>query len=97
MENFYFGPSINIGQAFAKNTARVSLGTSYNQMLTNSVKTNEVFNHRLTFSFNPKFKNQKIGRMGFNVSATYMQKKKVISTAAGFNEFTGNAGLNYSF
>ncbi|MBK7666967.1 MAG: hypothetical protein IPJ32_06165 [Sphingobacteriaceae bacterium] len=97
MDNFYFGPSINIGQAFVKNTIRVSVGSSYNQMLTNSIKTNEVFNHRLTFGYNPKFKNQKVGRLGFNISATYLQKIKVISTATGFNEFTGNAGLNYSF
>jgi hypothetical protein len=97
MDNFYFGPSVNIGQAFVKNTIRVSVGSSYNQMLTNSIKTNEVFNHRLTFGYNPKFKNQKTGRLGFNISATYLQKIKVISTATGFNEFTGNAGLNYSF
>jgi hypothetical protein len=96
-DNFYFGPNLNLGQAFAKNTIRVSLGTAYNQMLTNSVKTNEVFNHRLTFVYNPKFKNQKIGRVGMNISATYLQKIKVISAASGFNEFTGNLGLNYSF
>jgi hypothetical protein len=96
-ENFYVGPSINVGQSFAKNAMRVSIGTSYNQMLTNSIKTNEVYNHRLTFSFNPKFKSQKIGRVGFNISAVYLQKKKIIATAVGFNEFTGNVGLNYSF
>ena len=97
MENFYVGPNLNLGQAFLKNTMRISIGSSYNQMLTNSIKTNEVFNHRLTYSYNPKFKNQKIGRVGFNISASYLQKKKVLATAIGFNEFTGNVGLNYSF
>ncbi len=96
-DNFYFGPNLSIGQAFLKNTLRVSLGSSYNQMLSNSVKTNEVFNHRLSFNYSPKFTNSKIGRMSINISATYLQKLKAISTAVAFNEFTGNAGINYSF
>lgn len=93
----YYGPNINIGKSFIANTLRLSLGSSYNQILSNSIKTNEVFNHRFSANYSPKFKNQKIGRMGFSLSAIYMQKLKTISSANTFKEFTGNVGLNYSF
>lgn len=93
----YYGPNLNVSQAFYNNTLRATIGTSYNQVLSNDVKTNEVFNHRLSLSYSPKFKNQKIGRVGFNASAVYMQKLKTSVGVGEFKEFTGNVGLNYSF
>lgn len=93
----YYGPNLNVSQAFYNNTLRATIGTSYNQVLSNDVKTNEVFNHRLSLSYSPKFKNQKIGRVGFNASAVYMQKLKTSVGVGEFTEFTGNVGLNYSF
>lgn len=93
----YYGPNLNVSQAFYKNTLRVSIGTSYNQVLLNDVKSNELFNHRLSFNYSPKFKNQKFGRVGMNVSAIYTQKLKTSVGVGEFSEFTGNVGLNYSF
>ena len=66
-------------------------------MITNNVKTNEIFNHRLAVNYSPKLKNEKIGRFNFSMSATYIQKLKTIATAIAFNEFNCNLGLNYSF
>lgn len=93
----YYGPNLNISQAFYNNTLRATIGTSYNQVLSNDIKTNELFNHRLTLSYSPKFKNQKFGKIGVNVSAIYLQKLKTAVGAGEFTEFTGNVGLNYSF
>lgn len=93
----YYGPNINVSQAFYNNTLRATIGTSYNQVLSNDIKTNELFNHRLTLSYSPKFKNQKFGKVGFNASAIYLQKLKTAVGAGEFTEFTGNVGLNYSF
>lgn len=93
----YYGPNLNISQAFYNNTLRATIGTSYNQVLSNDIKTNELFNHRLTLSYSPKFKNQKFGKVGFNASAIYLQKLKTAVGAGEFTEFTGNVGLNYSF
>jgi hypothetical protein len=75
----------------------MSVGTSYNKVLTNSVNTNEVFNHRLSFNYSPKLKNQKAGRIGLNLSAIYMQKTKSTVNTNQFSEFTGNVGINYGF
>lgn len=93
----YYGPNLNISQAFYNNTLRATIGTSYNQVLSNDIKTNELFNHRLTLSYSPKFKNQKFGKVGVNASAIYLQKLKTAVGAGEFTEFTGNVGLNYSF
>jgi len=93
----YYGPNLNISQAFYNNTLRATIGTSYNQVLSNDIKTNELFNHRLTLSYSPKFKNQKFGKVGFNASTIYLQKLKTAVGAGEFTEFTGNVGLNYSF
>jgi hypothetical protein len=95
--NFYYGPNLNVGQAFFKNAMRVSLGTSYNQVLSNSLKTSEVFNHRLSINYSPKFSTTKYGKFGVNASTTYLQKLKTSNNAISFNEFTGNLGINYNF
>ena len=97
IDNVYCGPNLNLSRAFAKNLLRITIGSSYNQMYSNSVKTNEVFNHRLSLSYSPKFANPKAGRLSLNISATYLQKLKVIETAQAFNEFTGNFGISYGF
>ncbi len=93
----FVGPSLSVGQALMKNLLKVSVGTTYNQVLINNKKTNEVFNHRLSVTYSPKMKNEKIGKFNFTLSTTYLQKLKTISTAIAFTEFTGNAGLAYSF
>jgi hypothetical protein len=93
----YYGPNVNISQVLCRNLLRVTLGSSYNQMVTNEIKTNEVFNHRLAVNYSPKLKNEKIGRFNFSLNATYIQKLKTVSTATAFNELTGNISLNYSF
>ncbi len=93
----YLGPNLNLSQAFLNNILKVSLGTSYNQVLTNGSKTNEVFNHRLSANCTPKLNNEKIGKFSFTLSATYLQKLRNETYSSAFNEFTGNLGLNYNF
>ncbi len=93
----FFGPSINIGKSFFKSLMKISVGTTYNQVLINSIKTNEVFNYRLSANYAPKMKNEKIGKFNFTFSTSYMQKLKTVSTAIAFSEFTGNIGLSYNF
>ncbi|MBA3681848.1 MAG: hypothetical protein H0W73_11905 [Bacteroidetes bacterium] len=93
----YLGPNLNLSQAFLKSVLKMSIGTSYNQVLTNGIKTNEVFNHRLSANYAPKLNNEKIGKFNFTLSATYLQKLQNQINSSAFNEFTGNIGLNYNF
>lgn len=93
----YVGPNLNVSQGFYKNKLKVTAGSTYNQVLTNSNKTNEVFNHRLSANYSPKLPNEKIGKLNFNLSATYIQSLRTTATSRSFNEFTGNVGLSYNF
>jgi len=93
----YLGPTLNLSQSLCNNLLKTTFGSSYNQILTNGIRTNEVFNHRLSASYSPKLSNEKIGKFSFTMSATYLQKLKNVSNAIAFNEFTGNVGLSYNF
>ncbi|MBN8703121.1 MAG: hypothetical protein J0M08_08650 [Bacteroidetes bacterium] len=95
--NLYVGPTVNLAQSFYKNTMRISLGATYNQLLNDTRKINEIFNERISFMFTPKFKKQNSGNVSFSLTAMYLQKLKTTSTALSYNEFTGNMGVNYSF
>jgi hypothetical protein len=96
-EIIYAGPNLTLGQSFYKNLMKLSIGSSYNKILTNGSTTNEVFSHRLSFSYNPKFSNERAGKMSLSLSVVYLQKLSSSALMPGFNEFTGNVGLNYSF
>ena len=93
---FYFGPNLNLGRAFSSNKIRVTAGTSYNQILTNGEKTGELFCHRLSLNYSPKFASTKIGKVSMTLSISYLQKLKSQSPEPVFSEFTGNFGINYT-
>lgn len=93
----YYGPNLNVSQALYKTLLRLTAGSSYNQMLTNGAKTNEVFNHRIALNYSPKLKNEKVGQFNASLNATYIQKIKTVANATVFNELTANFGLSYNF
>lgn len=97
LDILYFGPNLNVSRAIANNTLRITIGSSYNQVLNNSKKVNEIFNHRIAVNYAPKFSNSKNGKVAMNISASYLQKLKTTTTELGFSEFTGNFGINYNF
>lgn len=97
MNTFYFGPNLNLSRSLANKTLRITIGSSYNQVLTNSEKSNEIVNHRIAANYSPKFFNAKIGKIAMNVSASYLQKLGTNTVDNSFSEFTGNFGINYSF
>lgn len=97
LTNLYFGPNLNLSRAFVKNALHMSIGSSYNEVLINSIRSNEVFSHRFSLSYSPKLSNPKLGKMSVNLSAIYLQKLKTAANATAFNEFTGNIGLSYGF
>ena len=97
MNIFYFGPNLNLSQVFLKNLVRVTIGSSYNQVLTNSYKTNELLNHRLAVNYSPKFHNTKVGKVGMNISVSYLQQLKSSQAINPYSTFTGNFGINYNF
>jgi len=96
----FIGPSLNLNRSFYNNTLKLGLGTTYNQVITNTVKTNDVLNHRLNATYTPKINDPKLGKLNFTASLIYMQKLKqntIGITFTDFAEFTGNLGLSYNF
>lgn len=97
MNLFYFGPNLNLSRALAKNKLRLTVGASYNQVFTNLIRSNEIFNHRVAINYSPKFKNEKAGKISMNADLSYLQKAGTSSAGTGFSELTGNFGMNYNF
>jgi len=96
----FIGPSLNLNRSFYNNTLKLGLGTTYNQVITNTVKTNDVLNHRLNATYTPKINDPKLGKLNFTASLIYMQKLKqntIGITFTDFAELTGNLGLSYNF
>lgn len=96
----FFGPSLNLNRSFYSNSLKIGIGSTYNQVLTNKIKTNDVLNHRLNASYTLKIKDKKIGKFNFTASLNYMQKLKRNKTGFLFTDFaelTGNIGLSYNF
>lgn len=97
INTFYFGPNLNLSRALAKNKLRITLGSSYNQVLTNSTRSSEIFNQRLSVSYSPKFRNEKAGKVSMNTGISHLQRTRTGPIENSFSEFTGNFGINYSF
>ncbi len=96
LNTIYLGPNLNLSRSVLKNTLRVTLGSSYNQVLKNSHKMNEVLNHIFAANYSPKFLNTKIGKVNINLSISYLQKLKSTPSKLDYSEFTGNFGINYT-
>lgn len=95
-EILYWGPGFNVGQSFNRDKMKLSGGSTFNSTFNNGIKSNNLLNHRISFAYSPKFEKEKTGKLSFNLSAIYLQK--IASPGnIGFNEFTGNLSLNYSF
>lgn len=97
LNTLYFGPNLNVSRSLTDKKLRITIGSSYNQVLTNEIKTNEILNHRFSLNYSPKFSNVKAGKITMNTSISYLQKLKTNSAGTGFSEFTGNFGINYNF
>jgi hypothetical protein len=95
--NVFIGPTVNFGQGLLNNKLKISLGSTYNQVFTNQIKSSEIFNHRFGASYAPKMLNEKTGKFNFILSVTYIQKLKGSPGSLVFSEFTGNFGLSYNF
>jgi hypothetical protein len=93
----FIGPTLNLGQSLLNNKLKISIGTTYNQVFANQIKSSQVFNHRLSASYALKMQNEKTGKFNFSLSLAYIQKLKGQPGNPAFSEFTGNFGLSYNF
>ncbi|UKN01170.1 hypothetical protein K6119_15680 [Paracrocinitomix mangrovi] len=93
----FFGPTINFNKALANKKMNLTVGSTYNRQFSNSVLTSDILNHRLSLSYNPKFENEKIGKVGLALNANLMQRFATSSTETNVHEMNVFFNVNYSF
>lgn len=96
-KNIYFGPNLSISQNIAKNKVRLTLGGSYNQVINNGFTNSKVINSRFSLAYNPKLKNEKLGKPTLSVNCAYINKLAAIQQVKSFNELTTTFNLGYTF
>ena len=75
--NEYLGPSLQMKKSLFEKKVGFAVGSTYNRQLINGIQSSNVFNHRLSFNYSPKFKNEKAGKINFSLNANYLQKLSV--------------------
>lgn len=95
--NTFLGPTINFQKSLFQKKSSLSLGSTYNRQYNNSTLMSNVFNHRVAFTYTPKFKRDDIGKMSFSMNANWLQKLAVDNTTTTIQEINLFINLNYTF
>jgi len=95
--NTFLGPTINFQKSLFQKKSSLSLGSTYNRQYNNSTLMSNVFNHRVAFTYTPKFKRDDIGKMSFSMNTNWLQKLAVDNTTTTIQEINLFINLNYTF
>jgi len=95
--NTFLGPTVNFQKSLFQKKSSLSVGSTYNRQYNNSTLMSNVFNHRVAFTYAPKFKRDDIGKMSFSMNANWLQKLAVDSATTTIQEINLFVNLNYSF
>jgi len=95
--NTFVGPTINFQKSLFSKKSSLSLGSTYNRQYSNNILLSNVFNHRISFTYSPKFERDDIGKINFSMNANWMQKLAVDVTTPTRQEINLFVNLNYSF
>lgn len=93
----FFGPTLNFSKSLFNKMGSLALGTTYNRQYTNAVLMSDILNHRVSFSWNPKMKNEKIGKFGLSANANLMQRFAIDPGDVNIHEMNVFVNVNYSF
>ena len=93
----FFGPTLNFQKSLFSKKGSFATGATYNRQYMNAALTSNIMNYRMSFGYNPKFKNEKIGQVGISANANLMQRFALSSTVSNINELNVYINLNYNF
>lgn len=93
----FFGPTINFNKALAGKKLNLTVGSTYNRQYANENLTSDILNHRLALIFNPKFDNEKIGKVGLSLNTNLMQRFATEVGDPNVHEMNVFFNVNYSF
>jgi hypothetical protein len=95
--SLFVGPTLNFQKSLFQKKSSISFGSTYNRQFNNSELVSNVFNHRVSFSYAPKFENKKAGKANFSLNANLMQRLPTASTLTKLTELNLFVNLAYSF
>ncbi|MBI3136225.1 MAG: hypothetical protein HYZ14_16240 [Bacteroidetes bacterium] len=95
--NTFMGPTVNFQKSLFQKKSTLAIGSTYNRQYTNDALLSNVFNHRISFTFSPKFEKENTGKMNFSLNANWMQKLSLDTAKPTIQEVNLFVNLNYSF
>lgn len=95
--NTFMGPTVNFQKSLFQKKSTLAIGSTYNRQYTNDALLSNVFNHRISFTFSPKFEKENTGKMNFSLNANWMQKLSLDTAKPTIQEMNLFVNLNYSF
>ncbi|MBL7898421.1 MAG: hypothetical protein JNJ99_07790, partial [Crocinitomicaceae bacterium] len=75
----------------------LALGSTYNRQYSFDDLTGNVFNHRISFTYSPKFEKEHAGKINLSMNANWMQKLSLDTFTPNIQEVTVFVNLNFSF
>lgn len=93
----FIGPTINFQKSLFQKKSTFAVGSTYNRQYTNDALMSNVFNHRMSFTYSPKFEKENVGKMNLSLNANWLQKLSLDSTVPNIQEVNLFINLNYSF
>lgn len=96
-QSLFIGPTLNLQKSLLEKKASLSFGTTYNRQYSNAQLVGNVFNHRLAFTFSPKMKNEKAGKVNLSLNANLMQRLPTFTNITKISELNVFANVAYSF
>jgi len=92
----FYGGGVTLQKTLKNKKTTLSAGSLYNLNNENGVLVGNVFNHRLSASYTPEIKNEKLGKVTFSLNGVFLQRL-ANATTTSINELTIFATINYSF
>lgn len=95
--NTFIGPTVNFQKSLFQKKSSLSLGSTYNRQYSAEALVSHVFNHRISFTFSPKFEREDRGKINVSLNANWMQKLALTSALPDIHEMNVFVNLNYGF
>lgn len=95
--NTFVGPTLNFQKSLFDKKSSLAIGSTYNRQYNGSELMSNVFNHRISFTFSPKFEKENTGKINFSMNANWLQKLSLDSMTPDIQEVNLFINLNYSF
>jgi len=95
-KSVFMGPTVNLRKPLFENNVQFGVGSTYNRNTKDAVLANHLLNHRMSLSFSPKIKGEKL-KTNVSLNGNWMQKLPVLSTETARSEVNIFLNLSMNF